>query len=382
MQKRKFKVENNKKSIFKVYFIYFVTLILFCGIRIMSSLGAFSQMSGITEDVVTTLLIQVVVVFFLPVTMYCMFIKVTPKQLIKTCNFYKPQIMVVLISLGLGVLCFIINVIISTIASGILSSLGYSATTTAVAGVDFGAANLFKDIILIAVLPAFCEEVLHRGILLQGTKHSGFKKAIILSALCFGLIHLNISQFFFAFVVGIIIGFVSVVSKNIWTAIIIHFTTNALSVYLDYAAYNGWVGGDVLTNLTSTLSNYNVFTLFIVCAVFLIVLFIVFAYLIWVLYKYAILNKVNRAINTVYTSSDVDVRNSPILTTKGEAIQELLESNTVLNLDYEEMKSPIDIVMPKQKEVYDETSRDRLFLYGILILGGLITVFTFIWGIM
>ena len=115
---------------------------------------------------------------------------------------------------------------------------------------------------------------------------------------------------------------------------------------------------------------------------FLIVLFVIFAYLIWVLYKYAILNKVNRAINSVYTSTDVDVRNSPIRTTKGEAIQELLESNTVLNLDYEEMKNPIDIVMPKQKEVYDETKRDRLFLYGTIILGGLITIFTFIWGIM
>ena len=382
MPRKKFKVENNKKSIFKVYLIYFITLLLFCCVRIMSSVGAFDNMSGFNADIVTTLLIQVVVVFLLPVIMYCTFIKVTPKQLVKTCNFYKPQVMVVLISLGLGVLCFIINVIVSTIASGILTSLGYSSTTSAVAGIDFSVGNLFKDIILVAVLPAFCEEVLHRGILLQGTKHSGFKRAIILSALCFALIHLNISQFFFAFVVGIIIGFVSVVSKNIWTAIIIHFTTNALSVYLDYAAYNGWVGGDILSNLTSTLSNYNVFTLFIVCAVFLIVLFIIFAYLIWVLYKYAILNKVNRAINSVYTSTDVDVRNSPIRTTKGEAIQELLESNTVLNLDYEEMKNPIDIVMPKQKEVYDETKRDRLFLYGTIILGGLITIFTFIWGIM
>ena len=382
MPRKKFKVENNKKSIFKVYLIYFITLLLFCCVRIMSSVGAFDNMSGFNADIVTTLLIQVVVVFLLPVIMYCTFIKVTPKQLIKTCNFYKPQVMVVLISIGLGVLCFIINVIVSTIASGILSSLGYSSNTSVVAGIDFGVGNLLKDIILVAVLPAFCEEVLHRGILLQGTKHSGFKRAIILSALCFALIHLNISQFFFAFVVGIIIGFVSVVSKNIWTAVIIHFTTNALSVYLDYAEYNGWVGGDILSNLTSTLSNYNVFTLFIVCAVFLIVLFVIFAYLIWVLYKYAILNKVNRAINSVYTSTDVDVRNSPIRTTKGEAIQELLESNTVLNLDYEEMKNPIDIVMPKQKEVYDETKRDRLFLYGTIILGGLITIFTFIWGIM
>ena len=382
MQKIKFKKENNKKSIFTVYLIYFITLLLFCGIRVLASLDNFTAFDGVLGEWFSTILIQVVVVLLLPFIMYCLFIRVTPKQLIKTCNFYKPQVMVVLISLALGVFCFIINIIISTIFSGILSSLGYSVVSSGAGAVDYSVPNLIKDIILVAVLPAFCEEVLHRGILLQGTKHSGFRKSIVLSGLCFGLIHLNISQFFFAFIVGMIIGFVSVVAKNIWTAIIIHFTTNALSVYLDYATANGWFGGDALSNITSAFSNYNTVTLFIVCAVFLMILLIVFTYLIWVLYKYAILNKVNRAINTVYTSNDLDVRNSPILTTKGEAIQQLLESNTVLNLDYEEMKSPIDIVMPKQKEVYDETPKDRLFLYGTLILGGLITIFTFIWGIM
>ena len=380
MQKIKFKVENNKKSIFKVHLIYFFSLLLFCGVRIMSSLGAFSKFGNVGE-VISVIIIQVFIVLLIPFILYCLFIKVTPRQLFKTCNFYRPQIPVVLISFGLGILCFIINIIVSTIFSGILSSLGYSLVSSGVA-IDYSVPNLIKDLVLVAVLPAFCEEVLHRGIVLQGTKHSGFRRAIIISSICFALMHLNISQFFYALVVGLIIGFVSVVSKNIWTAIIIHFTTNALSVYLDYATANSWFGGDFLSSITSMFNNYNLFTVFIICAIFLMILLLLFAYLIWILYKYAILNKVNRAINSVYTSTDLDVRNSPILTTKGEAIQQLLESNTVLNLDYEEMKSPIDIVMPKQKEVYDEKSIDRLFLYGTLILGGLITIFTFIWGIM
>ena len=47
---------------------------------------------------------------------------------------------------------------------------------------------------LVAVLPAIGEEFLHRGIVLQGIKHMGFKKAIVLSSLLFGLVHFNIQQ--------------------------------------------------------------------------------------------------------------------------------------------------------------------------------------------
>ena len=73
----------------------------------------------------------------------------------------------------------------------------------------------FVELLLVAILPAFCEEFIHRGVLLQGIKHAGFKKAIVISSLMFGLIHFNIQQFFYAFIIGLILGFVSVVAKNI-----------------------------------------------------------------------------------------------------------------------------------------------------------------------
>ena len=88
------------------------------------------------------------------------------------------------------------------------------------------------------MLPAFCEEFMHRGIVLQGIKHIGFKKAIVISALLFGLLHFNINQVAYAFVIGLILGFVAVVSKNIYPAMIIHFTNNFISVYLDFAFSN------------------------------------------------------------------------------------------------------------------------------------------------
>ena len=98
-----------------------------------------------------------------------------------------------------------------------------------------------------------------------------------------------------------------------------------------------------------------------------------------VLFRQSILKKVNRAIQKVY-SKDKNLTDEPVLIDKGKVIHEMLENNTMINLDYEEMKSPFEVVMPKQKFVYKTNFKDNIFLICSFTLGGLITFFTFVWG--
>lgn len=84
----------------------------------------------------------------------------------------------------------------------------------------------------------------------------------------------------------------------------------------------------------------------------------------------------------MYTADDRATTNSPIVIEKSKMLQEMLENNTTLNLNYEEMKSPIDVVLPKQKNIYKPTLEDNLFLISSCVLGGLVTLFTFIWGLL
>jgi drug/metabolite transporter (DMT)-like permease len=56
---------------------------------------------------------------------------------------------------------------------------------------------------------------------------------------------------------------------------------------------------------------------------------------------------------------------------------ELLENNTLLNLDFKPMDNPIDIVLPKERSRYKSTRRDRVFMWGAIIMGGLVTIFTY-----
>ncbi len=94
--------------------------------------------------------------------------------------------------------------------------------------------TLFLQLINIAVLPALLEEFAFRGVVMQPLRKFGDSFAIIMSAAVFSLMHGNIIQIPFAFIVGIAIGYFVIATGSIWTGIIIHFLNNAYSVVLSY----------------------------------------------------------------------------------------------------------------------------------------------------
>ena len=57
--------------------------------------------------------------------------------------------------------------------------------------------------------------------------------AVVTSAFLFGLMHGNIPQFVFAFILGIGLGLCVIVSDSVWPAIAAHFLNNFMSIVLD-----------------------------------------------------------------------------------------------------------------------------------------------------
>ncbi len=369
--------EQKKKSIFKTYLIYFISMILFCGVRIGASLGMFSKMDAKLSDVIYTIIIQVGIMFLIPFVLYMCFLKVKPKAVFKTCNYEKTSVPVILVSIGLGLIAFVLNIIVSSIFSGIITFTGYQ-TPLSFTGVeaDYSVSSFFLQVLTVALLPALCEEFLHRGLLLQGTKHAGFTRAIIISSICFGLLHFNINQVAYAIVIGLIMGFASVVAKNIWVPIIIHFTNNFIAVYLDFAEVNHWFLGNY-KNIFTSLQSLNFIVLCVVCFVVLSIVALLLYYFMVLLFKQSILRKINKAIAKVYNNGASD---EPVIIEKGKVLQDVLENNTMINLNYEEMKSPLDVIMPKQTRVYKTNFKDNIFLVCSLFMGALITIFTYVWG--
>jgi sodium transport system permease protein len=98
-------------------------------------------------------------------------------------------------------------------------------------GLMGGSPNLVVLLIVMAVVPPICEELAFRGFILSGFRHLGHTwRAVIYSALCFGLTHPIIQQSILACLVGIVIGLLAVRTESVLPCIVFHMTHNALAV--------------------------------------------------------------------------------------------------------------------------------------------------------
>lgn len=91
-------------------------------------------------------------------------------------------------------------------------------------------ANGGWSVLMLAVLAPVMEEVLFRGILLEAVREKySSGRAIVVSALMFGVIHIIPQQVVNAFVIGLILGFIYVRTNSLWPVIIIHALNNAMA---------------------------------------------------------------------------------------------------------------------------------------------------------
>ncbi len=90
--------------------------------------------------------------------------------------------------------------------------------------------KLILSVISTAIVPAFCEEYLFRGVVLTNLLPYGRTSSILISSVLFGLMHQNPAQMLYATVAGIVLGLVYLRTRSIWGGVLIHFFNNLLSV--------------------------------------------------------------------------------------------------------------------------------------------------------
>lgn len=86
----------------------------------------------------------------------------------------------------------------------------------------------------IAILPPIIEELGFRGILLQNYRESGVWSGILLSALLFGLMHMNLNQMLYAVVIGILLALLVEATDSIFSSMWMHFLINGSNMTMMY----------------------------------------------------------------------------------------------------------------------------------------------------
>jgi sodium transport system permease protein len=93
-------------------------------------------------------------------------------------------------------------------------------------------------VVALALVPALCEEIAFRGFILTGLhRRLRPRNAVLASAFLFALYHLNVFLFLPTFGLGVVLGLLTVRSRSVLPAMLLHFLHNVLLLGAAHLAY-------------------------------------------------------------------------------------------------------------------------------------------------
>lgn len=362
--------------------VYFLIVIVFVLIRMLGAFGLLSFM-GEAANYVFNIIVQIGLMLTTSIFLFSALIKKKPKSVVNFFGYRKISLRSAFISIGIGFCVFILNIFIATFFSIVLQLFGYKfSQNPEVTSYPFY--MLLVNVIMTALLPAVCEETAHRGLVLKGLGVNNKMTALVISSLLFGLMHMNIEQFFYATIIGFFVGYLSLMTGSIYPAMIIHFMNNFLNVYMSFSRVNGLPLGKGYSWLLNTISsNILIGTMLVALISFLLVFALIF------------LVKKLKKDNDIYAMKRIQT----------EVVRELIHNDYLHQVDnarfeatgfkeerkYEEGE-PLDkklgfISEIEEELIVDKSKRNLSILSKIILISTFVlltgvTIFTFVWGVL
>lgn len=162
-------------------------------------------------------------ILLIPALIYVLVMKI---DIIKCIPYRKIKLSDAVSSLLIGYclvpLVLLINVISSVFATNYLNS-----STTEISQYPF-----IIQLLLMAFLPTIAEEFVFRGLFYHSYRKNGILGAAILSGIVFGAIHLNINQFCYACVMGMVFALMVEITGSMFSSMLAHFAVNSYSIIM------------------------------------------------------------------------------------------------------------------------------------------------------
>lgn len=93
--------------------------------------------------------------------------------------------------------------------------------------------------LLLAVMPALCEELVFRGIIYNGFRRKyNVKISVIFSACLFALIHFSIYKTFYQLILGVLLSLLVYYTGTIFYSMVFHFVNNFTIILINYISQN------------------------------------------------------------------------------------------------------------------------------------------------
>lgn len=366
---------------------YFIIVVIFAITRMLSAFGVFDGL-GDSFDYIFNVIIQVVILFGLSVLLFSVMTKNKPRDTFKFFGYKKISAKAVLISIGIGVIVYFLNVFVASFFNVLLALFGYSSSSSSITPSSYPFWLFLVNVLVSAVLPGICEETAHRGLLLKGLSGHGQKTALILSSLLFGLMHMNIDQFFYATLIGFLVGYLALICDSIYPAMIIHFMNNFLSTFAGYSSFNN-LGFESIINGFNVVLQRSFILGFLLIAVFVAGLALLLKVLIKMLFKETtVKNMANLQDRLIRQIQKENYLKELEKTAKNE---EITEPDSISFEEFDKLYKQNNVELGLMSNLEKQTLNDppvktslfaKFLLAGIFIITAGVTIFTFVWGVL
>ena len=258
-------------------FIYFAIVIATLLLRIASALDIYGALGVKDSDAFYSCVVQILIFGVMTLSLYFFIVgrREGARAFISDFAIKKVSGKNCFRVLGIAICMIVVSMAISYVWQSMLSLMGYTRVPSKTDYSSIGV--LFRELALVAVLPAIFEELTHRGLLYAGYRECGWK-FVLVSALYFSLMHQNITQTGYTFFAGAVMALAAYYTGSIFPGIFMHFLNNAVSVVSGYIGQNGGVFG-FINDIENWIygSAYGLLTGIAVaalCVVILVLLFI------------------------------------------------------------------------------------------------------------
>lgn len=215
---------NNHKKSSIIFILILIHLIFFSDLIIFGIINLFPKLAN-NENILFFQIIGSCIFFIIPFIIYKYFKRIPLNQILLLKPLSLKNIFVIIfLSIFMQPFLQLINVFTMLFAKNEIA-------TTILSFLD---APYWQLLLAVAIFPAILEELIFRGLFIKEYENCSFWYSILFSGLFFGMMHLTLTQLFYATVAGVIMAYFVKITGSIWAGILSHFILNGNQITLAY----------------------------------------------------------------------------------------------------------------------------------------------------
>jgi membrane protease YdiL (CAAX protease family) len=209
-------------------FLTFVILFIMFQVILMVLTRIYGE-GFLDSNIYFVLLVNEYILILIPVLVYSFAKRLNFKEVFRlNPPGILPSVLIVLLSLP----AYTIALALNNIVVYYLQFIGDVPAQTV--PVPSNVPELIQGLAIIAFSPAICEELLHRGLLLEAYESKGSYKAIIITSIFFGIFHFDITNLLGPIFLGMLIGYYVIRTNSIFAGMLAHFLNNGIAELFSY----------------------------------------------------------------------------------------------------------------------------------------------------